>query len=85
MITELVGDLHGYDPEHPEWLAMDLRQAADNYDAAAGFVTGIAQTLRIAAHQFDALANDLTADQARAHWRGVYEAERGTRALHAPK
>lgn len=63
---------------------MDLRQLADNHDASAGFKTANGQMLRITAHQFDGLGNELTADQARAHWRGVYEAERGNRALHAP-
>ena len=70
----LEGELVGYDPDHPEWLAMDLRLTADNADSAAGFKTATGQMLRIAAHQFDGLGNDMSVDQARDHWRGIYGA-----------
>lgn len=64
LVRSLVGDTHGYDPDHPEHLGWDLRLTADNIDRRANYLTATAQTLRIAAHQFDGLPNDTSHNDA---------------------
>lgn len=73
---KLTGDTKGYDPDHPEWLGWDLRLIGENLDQRTGYATASAQTLRVAAHQFDGKPIDWTAEQCRAEARALQQKDK---------